>query len=364
MMAEECARFSLARYLRDRLGSVVAWLLAAGGVLAMTAVLGTTRTGSLACAAFVALCGLAATAGGYLRRRRFYRQLRDCEQSLEAAYHLASLVERPSFLEGQLLYDSCCEVCNASGTLITQEQERMRALQRFVDLWTHEVKTPIAAAKLTLARMRGQDANSLKLDLERIEASCERALYTTRIGLVSGDYALEEVQLGALCREACKSLSHLLISSGVMPCFKLGEDDRAFADASWMKFVLRQLISNSAKYGATRITFSSWVEDPCTPQGCVVLQVEDDGIGIPADEVPRVFQRGFCGSNGRAEGSATGMGLYLSAQLCEALGVSITLASEEGRGTRVLIAFPCDASRLGSAGAAHQAGPASKLTAS
>lgn len=356
MREDEQPRFTLASYLRDRLGSIAAWLLAAGGAGAMTAVLGATTQGACAVVAFVALVGAAATAGGYLRRRSFYRQLSSCQGSLEAAYHLASLVERPEFLEGQLLYDSCCEVCDASSSLVTQEQERMRALQRFVDLWTHEIKTPIAAAKLTLARMRGQDANSLKLDLERIEASCERALYTTRIGLVSGDYALEEVQLGSLCKESCKSLSHLLISSGVTPVFKLGEHDRAFADASWMKFVLRQLISNSAKYGASTVSFTSWVENPCTPQGCVVLEVADDGIGIPADEVPRVFQRGFCGSNGRAEGSATGMGLYLSAQLCEALGVSISIASEEGRGTRVLIAFPCDASRLGSKPAANGKG--------
>lgn len=353
MSANGQTRFTLGSYLWDRLGSIAAWAAAAGGAGIMTAVLGATAQGACVTAAFVATMGLAATAGGYLRRRSFYRQLQGCEESLEAAYHLASLVDRPGFLEGRLLYDSCCDVCNASGTMIAQEQERMRALQRFVDLWTHEIKTPIAAAKLTLARMRGQDANSLKLDLERIEASCERALYTTRIGLVSGDYVLEEVQLGALCREACKSLSHLLISSGVTPVFKLGEDDRAFADASWMKFVLRQLVGNCAKYGASTITFSSWVENPCTPQGCVVLQVADDGIGIPADEVPRVFQRGFCGSNGRAEGSATGMGLYLSAQLCEALGVNISIASEEGCGTRVLIAFPCDASQLDAHAAAH-----------
>lgn len=347
--AEDPARFTLGSYLRDRIWSMLAWLLAGGGVYAMCRVLATTQQGALACALFVVSLGAAATAGGYLRRRSFFKRLRECEESLEAAYHLASLVRRPGFLEGQILYDSCCEVCDASGNQLAQEQERMRALQRFVDLWTHEIKTPIAAAKLTLARMRGQDANSLKLDLERIEASCERALYTTRIGLVSGDYQLEEVQLGALCREACKSLSHLLISSGVMPVFKLGDEDRAVADGSWMKFVLRQVISNSAKYGASQISFRSWVENPCTPQGCVVLEVADDGIGIPADEVARVFQRGFCGSNGRAEGSATGMGLYLSAQLCEALGVSISIASEEGVGTRVLIAFPCDASRMGHA---------------
>ena len=343
---EEEARFTPGTSLRDRWGSVLAWLLAALGIGVMTAVLGVTRDGSVACALFVAGMGAVAMTAGYLRRRSFYARLERSRASLEKSYHLASVVDRPSFLEGQLLFDACCEICDASGNQLASEQERMRALQSFVDLWTHEIKTPIAAAKLTLARMRGQDATSLKLDLERIEASCERALYTTRVGLVEGDYAIEEVQLLDLCREACKSLSHLLISSGVTPHFELGPHDKVLADASWMKFVLRQLVSNSAKYGASSIVFKSWVENPGTPQGCIVLELSDDGQGIPADEVPRVFQRGFCGSNGRAQGSATGMGLYLSSQLCEALGVNISIASALGQGTRVMLAFPCDSTRL------------------
>lgn len=343
---EDTPRLTPAAYARDRLGSICAWVLAACGAALVCRVQGATGQGAAACALLVLTVGAAALLGGYLRRRPYYRAVEEAHASLEQAYHLASLVDEPAFLEGRLAYATCCEVCEASGAQLGRERERMEALQRFVDLWTHEIKTPIASAKLTLSRMRGEDAERLRLDLERIEASCERALYTTRVGLVSGDYALEPVCLDSLCKEACKSLSHLLVASGVAPRFELGAGDRVLADSQWVTFVLRQLISNSAKYGAHTLRFRSRVERPGTPQGCVVLEVADDGIGIPADEVPCVFERGFCGSNGRAQGSATGMGLFLSAQLCEAMGVGLTVGSTLGEGTRVALSFPLDASRL------------------
>ena len=106
--------------------------------------------------------------------------------------------------------------------------------------------------------------------------------------------------------------------------------------------MLGQLIVNAAKYGAVRIGFSSRIEGEGTSAAHTVLEVSDDGYGIPAADVPRVFDRGFTGVNGRKQGASTGMGLYLVAQLCEKMGLGVAIASEEGSGTRVLVTFPHD----------------------
>ena len=118
-----------------------------------------------------------------------------------------------------------------------------------------------------------------------------------------------------------------------------------FADASWLSFVLGQVVVNAAKYGATAVRFTAREEGTGTSAARTVLEIADNGRGIPAADVPRVFDRGFTGENGRDQGSATGMGLYLVATLCEKMGLGVGLASEEGTGTRVMLAFPHDRRR-------------------
>ena len=152
--------------------------------------------------------------------------------------------------------------------------------------------------------------------------------------------------LAAVVREACKKNARYLIERGTLPVIEVDEDARVFADGKWLGFIIGQVLSNSAKYGATSVRFSLREADLGTKDACSMLEIADDGRGIPAADVPRVFERGFTGSNGREQGSSTGMGLYLVSQMCRKMGLGVAIASEEGVGTRVLIRFPHDRRRL------------------
>ena len=169
----------------------------------------------------------------------------------------------------------------------------------------------------------------------------EQALFYARSTSLVQDYSLRSVGLAACVREACKKNARYLIERGSVPAVEVADDEAVFADAKWLAFVIGQIVVNAAKYGARTIRFSARVEGRGAA-GRTVLEIADDGCGIPAADVPRVFDRGFTGENGRAQGSSTGMGLYLVAQLCEKMGLGVGLASEEGAGTRVMIAFPHD----------------------
>ena len=337
---EKGLAFTFPAYAADCKWAIAGVLVGVALLGGMLAVLGLGTAAILTCCGFVALLFALVLVGSYLRRRRFYLRLAEASSSLQHAYYLASELAEPSFLEGRIFHNALQEVCRADGRDLQEERHKLKAQQEFVDMWVHEVKTPIAASKLTLARMHGPEASAMKLDVERIEAACERALYNTRVESLSQDYDLRDVPLLPLCQEACKSLSSLLIHRGVAPRFNIPADLSAIADRSWVTFVIRQLISNCAKYGATCITFSAWAEGRGTTTGKVVLQIADDGVGIPADEVPHVLERGFSGSNGRDEGSSTGMGLYIASKLCLSMGIGFSLGSELGKGTRVLLTFP------------------------
>lgn len=337
--------FTPATYARDHWFALVVFTLCLVGLFLMLPTLGVSGHGTLLIADFVTLCGLGVAVIDYRRKAAWYRELSQLVASLRRAGVFASLVAEPSFLEGAIAY----ETGRAVGTLSAAEVDGLaadeEAYRRYIELWIHEIKTPIAAIKLMTANEGGALASKVAREMERIEAQVDQALYYARSSSLSQDYAIREVNLLEAAREACKRNARFLIERGCTPRFAIPEHLTVLADEPWLVFILSQLTVNAAKYGATELNFNAREEEAGTPRGRTVLEVRDNGCGIPAQDVPRVFERGFTGEVGRAHGSATGMGLYLVASLCAAMGLHVGLASEEGVGTRVILTFPHDRTR-------------------
>lgn len=300
----------------------------------------------------IAACLMVGLILDYRRRRRFWNEALDAAQNAEHVAFFFEFVSEPEFLEGALAYQ-------IAEQLIVKSKDEMAALDRdvsatrqYIELWTHEIKAPLAAARLILSHMHGLDVNHLKAELERTESYVEQALYAARSTSLSSDYMIREISLAEVVSEACKMNMHLLVAKGVSVERDISDSLEVFADRTWIVFVLSQVISNSAKYDAATIVFSASVIDKGTSKGHTILEVKDDGCGIPAEDVPRVFDRAFTGIVGRTHGSATGMGLYLVATMCTRMGLGVQLASEEGEGTRVMISFPHDRRRMRSSGEA------------
>ncbi|MDO4291215.1 MAG: sensor histidine kinase [Eggerthellaceae bacterium] len=338
-------RYTFGAYLRDRWASIILGVFCLVGLAAMLPVLGVSVHACALIAGFVALCLAAMLALGYGRRARYYRELAEFSAQIGRLNQFSALVDEPEFLEGRISHAVTEHLANVANGENAAEREQARAHREYIELWIHEIKTPIAAAKLMLASMHGQQSMKLKGELERIEAQVDQALYSARSMSVSNDYAIRELNLAAATREACKKNAHFLIERGVSLKEEIPEGTSVLADEPWLVFILSQVITNAAKYGARTITFTAREEEPDTPRGRTVLEVRDDGCGIPAADVPRVFDRGFTGEVGRAQGSATGMGLYLVAVMCARMGLGVGIASEEGEGTRVAFSFPHDRRR-------------------
>lgn len=338
-------RFTLGSYLRDRLYQLAVGVACLGLLAALLALLGFGADATLFVTGSVALCLALMLLIGYLRRVRFYREMVQLASGLDGAYNMTSLLEEPDFLEGRLTWEALDATARLAADEAAQAQGDVKAYRDFVELWIHEIKTPIAAASLMAAGLHGPAATKLKGELDRIEAYVEQALYVARSTSLQRDYAIREVALPQVVREVCRKNARYLIERGTAPVFDVDEDAVVLADGAWLVFILGQVVVNAAKYGASTVRFSTRVENDCTTHARTVLEIADDGHGIPSADVPRVFDRGFTGSNGRAQGSATGMGLYLVATLCEKMGLSVAIASEVGVGTRVLLSFPHDRRR-------------------
>ena len=195
--------------------------------------------------------------------------------------------------------------------------------------WVHQIKTPIAAMGLVLQQEDTEESRRLSEELQRIEQYVEMVLTYLRLGSGDTDYVFARVDLDKLLRGCIRKYAsqfirrHLTLDYQNMDC-------QVLTDEKWLAFVVEQVLSNALKYtreGSVRI----YMESPCT------LCIRDTGIGISPEDLPRVFEKGYTGYNGRSDRKATGLGLYLCRQICDRLKSTITASSVPGEGTTIRI---------------------------
>lgn len=264
-------------------------------------------------------------------------QLPEATDDVEILYH--------RLLENQSIARSESE----SSAAIRQSQMR-----DYYSMWVHQIKTPISAMKLLLEAEReelGQlicddeqsqcllsdNMDSFEDELFRIEEYVSMALQYQRVSSTENDFVLEKVSVDGVIRDTIKKYAKIMIRRHIGMNYS-GTVQEVYTDGKWLAFILEQLLSNAIKY---------------TPQGFVKIEtakkanlffitIKDTGIGIKAEDLPRVFEKGYTGYNGHADKKATGIGLYLCRQMADKLGHTIRIESEIGKGTKVWIGFDLD----------------------
>lgn len=232
-------------------------------------------------------------------------------------------------------------------------QSRMRD---YYSMWVHQIKTPISAMKLLLEAEREElgllicdeeqqaslkelsdNVASFEDELFRIEEYVSMALQYQRVSSTENDFVLEKVSVDGVIRDTIKKYAKIMIRRHIGINYS-GTGQEVYTDGKWLAFMLEQILSNAIKY---------------TPQGFVTIEtaeekdrffitIKDTGIGIKAEDLPRVFEKGYTGYNGHADKKATGIGLYLCRQMADKLGHTIRMESEIGKGTKVWIGFDLD----------------------
>lgn len=210
-------------------------------------------------------------------------------------------------------------------SLQTDADARYQDMIEYYTVWVHQIKTPIASMRLTLQNEDSELSRKLSSDLFRIEQYVEMVLAFLRLGASSSDYVFKEYELDDIICQAVRRFSAEFIGRKLRleyePLHK-----SIVTDDKWLSFVVEQVLSNALKYtrsGGIKIYMS----------GSDILCIEDTGIGIAPEDLPRVFEKGYTGYNGRSDKRASGIGLYLCKRICKNLGIEITAASQVGKGT-------------------------------
>lgn len=293
--------------------SAVVWLSGAGGVLAGYTAL---------------LSGVLALLLALLDLRRFalrHRQLSDALKSICVSDEQLPPPEN-------LIEEDYRQLIRALGEEKQRQTSamdlRMSDMQDYFTLWAHQIKTPIAAMRLILQTKPENSATEIEGELFRVEQYVEMVLNYLRLDSDSTDFVFKTCALDGIIRQCVRKYAKQFIRKKISLEYT-GTDMQVLTDEKWLCFVIEQILSNALKYtaaGSIRIF----------TQGDTLV-IADTGIGIAPEDLPRVFEKGYTGYNGRTDKKATGIGLYLCKKILQKLGHGISISSEIGKGTRVSI---------------------------
>lgn len=211
----------------------------------------------------------------------------------------------------------------------TETDARMRAMIDYYTLWAHQIKTPISAMRLTLQSEDSDTARRLSSDLRRVEQYVEMVMVYLRLDSESTDFVIRTYDLDGIIRAAVRPFAGEFIGRRLQLHYE-PLDYRAVTDEKWLGFVIGQVLSNALKY-----TSRGGITISMPEHG--ILSIRDTGMGIAPEDLPRIFERGYTGCNGRTDRRSSGIGLYLCRRVCDALGHTITARSAPGEGTEIRI---------------------------
>ncbi len=207
---------------------------------------------------------------------------------------------------------------------------RYTDMLEYYTVWAHQIKTPIASMRLTLQNEDSDVARRLSEDLFRIEQYVEMVLMFLRLDSDSTDYVIRSYDLDPILKQAVRKFSTQFIYKKLRLTYK-PVHATVITDEKWLLFVVEQVLANAVKYTPAGGEITLYLQSPKT------LCVKDTGCGIAPEDLPRIFEKGYTGLNGRADKSASGIGLYLCRRILKNLGHSISAQSEVGKGTVISI---------------------------
>ena len=277
---------------------------------------------------FCFLAALIASISDYANYKESYKKLNFLEQNI-----LNDLEALPKSLDIRIdYYHKIIEKLYDELEKLTQENRQKNTdMVDYYSMWVHQIKTPIAAMNFLLDNEE-VDQKNLQQELFKIERYVEMVLTYIRLDSISSDYVITKINLDEVVKDSVKKYATIFINKKIKLNY-VSHETMVISDKKWLSFSFEQILGNSVKYSSSggEITIET-----CENK----LVIEDNGMGIKEEDLPRIFEKGFTGFNGRYEKKSSGLGLYLCKKTLDKLGHHIEISSKVGEGTRIEITFP------------------------
>ncbi|WP_314548274.1 sensor histidine kinase [uncultured Gemella sp.] len=274
------------------------------------------------------LAGLIGNAMDFINYRKSYKKLKFLEKNI-----INDREDLPKSLDIRIdYYHKIIEkLYRELENEIQKNKQKNTDMVDYYSMWVHQIKTPIAAMNFLLDNEE-VDQKNLQQELFKIERYVEMVLTYIRLDSTSSDYVITKINLDEVVKDSVKKYATIFINKKIKLNY-VSHETMVISDKKWLSFAFEQILGNSVKYSSTggEITIETYENR---------LVIEDKGIGIKEEDLPRIFEKGFTGFNGRYEKKSSGLGLYLCKKTLDKLGHHIEISSKVGEGTRVEITFP------------------------
>lgn len=268
----------------------------------------------------------------YLTHRTFYNRLEKPREPLEEFSHDGSGAPLAKSLQ-ELLQNQHRQYRSD----IHNYQQKLKDHIQFINQWVHQMKTPLSVIHLMIQNEDEPRFAAIADELDRMKKGLEMVLYTARLDEFEHDFYVETLPLEQVVRTVTSSQKRLFIRKRVFPMVEIKKEITITSDEKWLTFAIMQIITNAVRYTNAE---NKKIYIRGYKRGMnVVLEIEDEGVGIATSDLPRVFDPYFTGENGRHFQESTGMGLYLVKQICDKLGHRVEIESIVNQGTTVRILF-------------------------
>ena len=317
------------RYMYDFRG-VCIWAVLSGAVFAAVfALYGIRMEAAWYPILITALFGVIMLAAGFVRYDKRRRNMERILSSDGIFPDAADILPKAESLEEEDYHELLGKMEAAFRKKKGEWDASRRDMDDYYATWVHQIKAPIAVMKVMLQQEDTPENRELSAGLFRVEQYAEMALCYVRLGEGASDLVIQEYDLDTIIRKAVRKYAGQFIRRRIRLVYE-GTAVRVITDEKWLSFIIEQLLSNAVKY---------------TSEGSVTIAVEDGkklsvtdtGIGISPEDMPRIFEKGYTGYNGRLDKKSTGIGLYLCRKAAEKLGHVLTAETEPGKGSRFTI---------------------------
>ena len=272
----------------------------------------------------------------YIKKNIFYQKLQNNLNNLDQKYLVQELLPTPTFYEGKILKQTLYEVNKSMIEKINTYKYQLEDFKDYIEMWIHEVKLPLQTLSLKYHNHESELEKSMLEHLRRIDNDVEQVLYYARSENSETDYLIKKCYLDKIIKEiALKNKDLLLMKKIELKVENLHY--QVLTDEKWLSFIISQIIANSIKY--KKSTNALIKINAMNQEEKIILNIYDNGIGIPDQDLKKVFQKSFTGKNGHITATSTGMGLYIADKLCHKLGHTITIDSIQNQYTQVTITF-------------------------
>ncbi|WP_160678069.1 sensor histidine kinase [Clostridium sp. C8-1-8] len=279
----------------------------------------------------------------YYRNRSFLKQLEVILKSEDTLNQSLSLGDGLS-KEQEMFKKILIKIHKHVGEKTIKYEETHKQYMHFVNQWVHQMKTPVSVINLMLQDQTDSDHrevfDSILEENEKISHGLDMMLNNARLSEFNLDFKVESLDIISIVRKAINDNKKSMIRNHIFPKINVSENISVQTDKKWIYFVINQIVINAIKYckfddDKSKSIFFSVSEEEAT----TTLSITDEGIGIPKEDLSRIFNAFFTGKNGRKTSESTGMGMYLSKRVCDELGHELKVISEEGKGTTFFIVF-------------------------